>query len=62
MYYNKKSLLFKQRLQSQYLKLIELSDNYRYLDESLSDMAAYNAMKLLQKLNKLSYLEREPIA
>lgn len=59
MYYKKQFSKLKQRLQSQYLKLVEISNNYRFLDESLSDLAAYKAMKLLQKLNRVRYLDRE---
>jgi hypothetical protein len=59
MYYRKQFTKLKQRLQNQYSKLVEISNNYRFLDESLSDLAAYKAMKLLQKLNRVSYLDRE---
>jgi K+/H+ antiporter YhaU regulatory subunit KhtT len=59
MYYKKQFTKLKQRLQNQYLKLVEISNNYRFLDESLSDLAAYKAMKLLQKINRVRYLDRE---
>jgi len=59
MYYKRQFANLKKRLQKQYSKLIEISNNYRFLDESLSDLAAYKAMRLLQKLNRVSYLDRE---
>ncbi len=59
MYYKKQLTKLKNRLQQQYSNLVEISNNYRFLDESISDLAAYRAMKLLQKLNKVSYLDRE---
>ena len=62
MYYKKQFSKLKNRLQQQYSKLIEISNNYRFLDETISDLAAYRAMKLLQKLNRVSYLDREATA
>jgi hypothetical protein len=59
MYYKRQFANIKLRLQKQYLKLVEISNNYRFLDESLSDLAAYKAMKLLQKINRVGYLDRE---
>lgn len=59
MYYKRQFTNIKKRLQKQYLKLVEISNNYRFLDESLSDLAAYKAMRLLQKLNRVRYLDRE---
>lgn len=59
MYYKKQLTKLKNRLQQQYSNLVEISNNYRFLDESISDLAAYRAMKLLQKLNRVSYLDRE---
>lgn len=58
MYYKRQFTALKNRLQKQYSKLIEISNNYRFLDESISDIAAYKAMKLLQKLNRVRYLDR----
>ena len=49
MYYKRQFTALKKRLQNQYSKLVEISNNYRFLDESISDIAAYKAMKLLQK-------------
>ncbi|PQJ80795.1 hypothetical protein [Polaribacter porphyrae] len=59
MYYKKQFATLKNRLQNQYSRLIEISESYKFLDEPLSDLAAFKAMKLMQKLNKVSYLDRE---
>ncbi|WP_445758040.1 Lacal_2735 family protein [Polaribacter sp.] len=50
---------YKKHLQERYVKLLEMSCNYRYEDESKSDLAAFKAMKLKEKLNQVSYLDRE---
>lgn len=50
---------FKMHLEERYNRLLEKSNDYRFIDESTSDYAAYKAMKILGKLNKVSYLERE---
>jgi hypothetical protein len=49
---------FKKHLKVRYYELVEKSNDYRFEDESISDVAAFKAMKLLEKLNQLSYLER----
>lgn len=48
---------FKMHLKKRYIELIEKSNDYRFVDESISDLAAFKAMKLNEKLNQLSYLE-----
>lgn len=48
----------KEHLKTRYKALIEKSNNYRFEDESKSDLAAFKAMKLLEKINQISYLER----
>jgi hypothetical protein len=50
---------YKKHLQESYLSLVEKSDNYRFLDESISDLAAFKAMKLSEKLNQVYYLDQE---
>ncbi|MHB0754306.1 hypothetical protein [Polaribacter sp. M15] len=62
MYYKKQLSQLKEHLHQQYHRLIEASNSYRFLDETLSDLAAFKAMKLLQKLNKLQYLDKEATA
>lgn len=50
---------YKKHLNERYIKLVEMSDNYRFEDEALSDLAAFKAMKLLEKINQVRYLDRE---
>jgi len=59
MYYKKPLFSFKKHLQKRYQNLIEISNNYRFEDESISDLAAYKAMKILEKINRFRYLNRE---
>lgn len=49
---------YKNHLQKSYVSLVEKSNNYRFLDESISDVAAFKAMKLLEKLNQVYYLDQ----
>ena len=42
-----------------YIKLIEKSNSYRYVDESMIGIAAFKAMRLLEKINKVRYLGRK---
>ena len=48
-----------QKLSARYKQLIELAYNFRQTDSALSDISEYNAIKLLNKLNRLKYLSRE---
>ena len=50
---------YKNHLQKSYVSLVEKSNNYRFLDESISDVAAFKAMKLLEKLYQVYYLDQE---
>jgi len=50
---------YKKHLEERYRILIEQSNDYKYVDESKSDSAAFKAMKILEKLNKVRYLDRE---
>ncbi|MDD7913452.1 hypothetical protein [Polaribacter ponticola] len=59
MYPKKQFYSFKKQLKERYLKLVEKSNNYRFEDEVKSDIAAFKAMKVLEKMNRLSYLERK---
>ena len=47
----------KKHLQQRHIELIEKSNDYRFIDEAISDLAAFKAMKLNEKLNQLSYLD-----
>jgi len=48
-------------LQKQYKQLIEDAYNFRQTDSALSDILEFNALKLLDKLNRLNFLRREPL-
>jgi hypothetical protein len=49
------------KLQRQYKQLIEDAYNFRQTDAALSDIAEYRALKLLDKLNRLRFLSRDPL-
>ena len=55
-----KLLLKKHKLKQKYLSLIEDAYNYRQMDHSLSDIAEYNAIKILNKINELKFIVAEP--
>lgn len=48
-----------QRLLTRYKSLIEQAYNLRQTDSALSDISEYKAIKLLHKLNKMKFLERD---
>lgn len=50
---------YKKHLEERYHQLVERSNDYRFVDESKSDRAAYKAMKVLEKLNRVKYLDHE---
>jgi hypothetical protein len=50
---------YRLHLQDRYHRLVEQSNDYKYVDEIKSDRAAYKAMKILDKLNGVNYLNRE---
>ncbi|RIA09009.1 hypothetical protein OE09_0836 [Flavobacteriaceae bacterium MAR_2010_72] len=47
------------KLQSKYKQLIEQAYNLRQTDSALSDIWEYKAIKLLNKLNRLRFLNRD---
>lgn len=47
---------YTEHLKKRYRKLLEKSDSYRIIDEAVSDMAAFKAMKIMKKLDQLKYL------
>jgi hypothetical protein len=59
MYYQNQFQNYKRHLQDRYANLVEKSNNYRFVDEAKSDLAAFKAMKLLEKINQVNYLDRE---
>jgi len=46
-------------LKNKYKQLIELAYNLRQSDASLSDALEYQAILLLNKINRLKYMSRE---
>ncbi|MBN4084928.1 Lacal_2735 family protein [Flavobacteriaceae bacterium AH-315-B10] len=48
-------------LQMQYKQLIEDAYNFRQTDSALSDISEYRALKLLEELNRLNFLSRDPL-
>ncbi|AUC85289.1 hypothetical protein CW731_08295 [Polaribacter sp. ALD11] len=50
---------YRQHLEDRYCRLLEKSSDYRFIDENKSDSAAFKAMKILGKINRVSYLDRE---
>lgn len=59
MYHKNKFNSFKKDLKERYTELVEKSNNYRFEDEAKSDIAAFKAMKLLEKISQISYLDRK---
>ncbi|WP_299226083.1 Lacal_2735 family protein [uncultured Psychroserpens sp.] len=47
------------KLQARYKQLIEQAYNFRQTDSAFSDISEYKAIKLLHKLNKLKFLDRD---
>lgn len=47
------------KLQSRYKQLIEHAYNLRQTDSAESDISEFDAIKLLDELNKLNYLSRD---
>ncbi|WP_027138836.1 Lacal_2735 family protein [Gaetbulibacter saemankumensis] len=48
-----------EKLNARYKELVEQAYNFRQTDSALSDISEYQAIKLLNKLNRLKYLNRE---
>ncbi|MEO6347207.1 MAG: Lacal_2735 family protein [Aquaticitalea sp.] len=49
------------KLQSRYKQLVEQAYNFRQTDSALSDLSEFKAIKLLNKLNQLKFLNRETL-
>ncbi|WP_298550830.1 Lacal_2735 family protein [uncultured Algibacter sp.] len=49
------------KLYTKYKLLVEQAYNLRQTDSALSDISEYRAIKLLNKLNRLEYLQREQL-
>lgn len=50
---------YRKHLEERYNRLIERSYDYKYVDECKSDRSAFKAMKVLEKLNRVKYLDAE---
>ncbi|GGG97094.1 hypothetical protein GCM10011416_13820 [Polaribacter pacificus] len=50
---------YRKHLEERYNRLVERSNDYKYEDESTSDQAAFKAMKILEKLNRVKYLDKD---
>lgn len=48
---------YRRHLEDRYRKLMERSSDYKYVDEAKSDIASYKAMKILEKINRVKYLD-----
>ena len=50
---------YKKHLEDRYEELVERANDYKYVDECKSDRSAFKAMKVLEKLNRVKYLDKE---
>lgn len=50
---------YRKHLEDRYGKLVERANDYKYIDECKSDRSAFKAMKILEKLNRIKYLDQE---
>lgn len=50
---------YKKHLEDRYSRLLEQANDYKYIDECKSDRSAFKAMKVLEKLNRVKYLNKE---
>lgn len=49
------------KLQKRYKQLVEKAYNFRQTDSALSDLSEFKAIKLLNKLNELKFLNRDSL-
>ncbi|MEO9570784.1 MAG: hypothetical protein ABJH82_13970 [Polaribacter sp.] len=50
---------YRKQLEERYNRLVERANDYKYVDESKSDRSAFKAMKVLEKRNRVKYLDKE---
>ena len=50
---------YREHLENRYRKLVERANDYKYEDECESDRSAFKAMKVLEKLNRIKYLDKD---
>lgn len=48
---------YRKHLEERYGRLVERANDYKYVDECKSDRSAFKAMKVLEKLNRIKYLD-----
>lgn len=48
-------------MKKKYKQLLEEAYNFRQTDSAMSDISEFNAIQLLNEINQLKYLNREPI-
>jgi len=53
---------YKNHLEKRYRTLLEKSNDYRFVDEPKSDRAAFKALKILEKLNRVKYLDKDVLS
>lgn len=51
----------RRKLKKKYKQLLEEAYNLRQTDSAMSDVFEFNAIQLLNEINQLKYLNREPI-
>ena len=50
---------YRKHLEERYYQLVERANDYKYVDEGKSDRSAFKAMKVLEKLNRIKYLDKD---
>ena len=50
---------YRKHLEERYNRLTERANDYKFIDECKSDRSAFKAMKVLEKLNRVKYLNQE---
>lgn len=49
---------YRKHLEERCFRLLDKSNEYRFIDECKSDFTAFKAMKILAKINEISYIDR----
>lgn len=50
---------YRKHLEDRYIRLVETANDYKYVDECKSNQSAFKAMKILEKLNRIKYLDED---
>lgn len=51
--------IYRKHLEERYNRLTERANDYKFIDESKSDRSAFKALKVLEKLNRVKYLDKD---